>query len=73
MCRVPSDLVSETLRGDDGNFIADLLVGVEIESKSWVELLDDDSRGSLGGLRSYFTHVVLLLSISEFFILGSPC
>ena len=59
MCGVSSDLVSETLRGDDCDFIADLFVGVEVEGESWVEFLDDDSRSSLGGLRSDLTHDVL--------------
>lgn len=58
MCRVSCNLVSESLRRDDRNFIADLLVGVEVQSQSWVELLDDDSRRSLGGLRSDFTHLI---------------
>jgi len=34
----PGDFVAETLGGDDGDFIAYFFVGVEIESKTRVEL-----------------------------------
>jgi hypothetical protein len=44
-----SDFVSQSLRWDDRDFVTDLLVGVEIESESGVELLDNYSRGSLDG------------------------
>lgn len=45
-----SDLVAKTLRGDDGDLIADLLVGVEVESKTRVVLLDHNARSTLDGL-----------------------
>lgn len=48
-----SNLVSKTLGRNDGNLIADLLVGVEIESKTGVVLLDNNSRSSLDGFGSY--------------------
>jgi hypothetical protein len=45
-------LVAEALRGDDGDFIADALVGLEIESELGVVSLDDDLSGLLDGLYS---------------------
>jgi hypothetical protein len=38
-----SNLVAKTLGGNDGNLVADLLVGLEIESKTGVVLLDKDT------------------------------
>ena len=38
------NLVAESLGGDDGDFIADAFVGLEIEGEAWVVLLDDDAR-----------------------------
>jgi len=45
-----SDLVAKALRGDDGDLIRDLLVGVEVESKAGVVLLDDHTRSTLDSL-----------------------
>lgn len=56
MCRVSCNLVSESLGRDDGDLVTYFLVGVEIQSQSRVEFLDDDSRSSLGGLGPDFTH-----------------
>jgi hypothetical protein len=42
MCRIAGDLVSEALRGDDGNLVADSLVGLEIERELRVVPLNDD-------------------------------
>jgi len=53
---VSSDLVAETLRGNNGNLIADSLVGLEVESQLWVVSLDDDLCGLLDGLGTNATH-----------------
>lgn len=44
------NLVAEALRGNDGNLIADLLVGVEVKGQARVVLLDDDAGSTLDGL-----------------------
>lgn len=44
------NLVSETLRGDDGNLIADSLVRFEVESELWVIPLNDHLGGLFDGL-----------------------
>ena len=49
-------LVAQTLGGDHGNFIADTLVGLEVESQLWVVSLDDDLGGLLHGLGADTTH-----------------
>jgi hypothetical protein len=49
-------LVAETLGGDDGDFIADTLVGFEVEGELWVVALDDYFGGFFDGL------LVLLLA-----------
>jgi hypothetical protein len=46
----PSNLVTHTLGGGDGDLIDDTLVGVEIESETGVVLLDDGTCGFLDGL-----------------------
>lgn len=43
---LPGDFVTQWLRGDDGDFLAYSLVGVEVQRQSSVVLLNDDS-GSL--------------------------
>jgi len=45
-----SNLVTHTLGGGDGDLIDDTLVGVEVESKTGVVLLDDGTCGFLDGL-----------------------
>ena len=45
-----SDLVAETLGGDDGNLGSNLLVGLEVQSQTRVVLLDEDLGGSLDSL-----------------------
>ena len=47
---IVAHLVAETLRGNDGDFIADALVGLEVESELWVVPLDDHFRGLFDGL-----------------------
>ena len=51
-----SYLVAETLGGNDGNLIADSLVGLEIEGELWVVSLNDDLSGLLDGLGTNATH-----------------
>jgi len=45
-----SDLVAETLGGDDGNLGSNLLVGLEVQSQTRVVLLDEDLGGPLDSL-----------------------
>jgi hypothetical protein len=54
---IVSYLVAKTLRSNDGNLIADSLVGLEVESQLWVVSLDDDLCGLLDGLGANATHV----------------
>ena len=49
-------LVAEALRGDDGNLIADALVGLKVERQAGVVPLDDDLGGLLDGLGANATH-----------------
>lgn len=51
-----SYLVAKTLRCNDGNFIADSLVGLEVQGELWVVSFDNDLCGLLNGLRSDSTH-----------------
>lgn len=44
-------LVAKTLRGDNGDFIAYSLIGLEVEGEFWVVSFDDDLGGLLHGLR----------------------
>jgi len=50
------DLVAKALGGNDGNFIANTLVGLEVERELWVVPLNDDLGGLLDSLRSDATH-----------------
>lgn len=43
-------LVAETLGGNDGDLIADTLVGLEVEGEAWVVALNEDLGGLLDGL-----------------------
>lgn len=45
-----ADLVAKTLRGDDGDFIAYALVGLEVKSELWVVAFDDNFGRLLDGL-----------------------
>lgn len=51
-----SYLVAEALRGNDGDLIADSLVGLEIEGQLRVVSLNDDLGGLLDGLGTNATH-----------------
>lgn len=44
------NLVAQTLAGDDGDLLADLLVDVKVHRQAGVVLLDDHPRGLLNGL-----------------------
>jgi hypothetical protein len=57
MSGVSGNLVPETLRGNDGNLIADPLVGLEVERELGVVTLDDDLGGLLDRLCSDTTHI----------------
>jgi len=46
-------LVAQALAGDDGDFIADTLVGLEVESQARVVALDDHLGALLHGLGAY--------------------
>ena len=52
MRNVASDLVSHSLGGEDGDFIDNSLVRVEVKRQSSVVLLNDHPGGSLHGLGS---------------------
>merc|ERR550539_2001758 len=52
----PGNLVAERLGGNEGNLLNDPLVGVEIEGKLGVVLLDDDPGSLLDGFGSDATH-----------------
>lgn len=56
MCGVSGNLVPQALRGNDGNLIANPLVGLEVERELGVVTLNDDLGGLLDGLRSDATH-----------------
>lgn len=46
-----SHLVAKTLRGDDSDFIANALVGLEVEGELGVVSLNDDLGGLLDSLK----------------------
>lgn len=52
---VTSDLVSESLGLDLSDLRGESLVGLEVQSKLWVVLLNEDLGGSLNGLSSNST------------------
>lgn len=53
---ISGNLVAQTLGGDDGNLVADPLVGLEVERELGVVTLDDDLGGLLHGLGADATH-----------------
>lgn len=53
---VKTDLVAETLAGNNGNFITDALVRLKVEGELGVVALDDDLGGFLDRLCPYATH-----------------
>lgn len=55
--RLRTDLVAQALGGNDGDFIADALVGLEVEGELGVVALDDDLGRLLDRLRPDATHV----------------
>ena len=52
-----SYLVAKTLGSNDGNLIADSLVGLEVEGQLGVVPLNDNFGGLLNGLSTNATHV----------------
>jgi hypothetical protein len=50
-----SNLVTKTLGLDDGNFIKDLLVDLEVKSKTRIVLFNNDTRSLLDSLGSNTT------------------
>lgn len=56
LCASRANLVAEALGGNDGNLIADALVGLEVEGQAGVVPLDDDLGGLLDGLGTNATH-----------------
>lgn len=55
-CDKSGDLVPQSLRGDNGNLLSDLLVNLEVQSQLLVVSLDDLTSCSLYGLGSYSSH-----------------
>lgn len=51
------NLVPQRLSGDEGHFLDDPLVGVEVQGQLSVVLLDDDPGGLLDGLGADATHL----------------
>jgi hypothetical protein len=60
-----SNLVSETLTWDNSDFITDFLVGLEIESKTWVVLFDEDTGSLLNGFSSDTTMTLSILTLNK--------
>ena len=48
-------LIPETLASNDSDFIADTLVGLEVQSQFWIITFDYDFGGFLDGLRANAT------------------
>ena len=53
------DLVAETLGGDDGDFLGDLLVQLEVQGELGVVLLHDLASGALHSLGTDATHLTI--------------
>lgn len=53
---VVANLVAQALGGDDGNLIADALVGLEVQGETGVVPLNDDLGGLLDSLGANATH-----------------
>lgn len=58
---VTSDLVTQSLGLDNGDFRSQSLVGFEVKSQLGVESFDEDLRGSLNSLSSNTTLVLLVI------------
>jgi len=61
MGSISRNLVAKTLRRNDGDLVANSLVGLEVESQLRVVSLDDDLCGLLDGLGTNATHVCGIL------------
>lgn len=55
--QVIANLVAEALGSDNGDLIADALVGLEVQGELRVVPLNDDLGGLLNGLGTNATHV----------------
>jgi hypothetical protein len=64
-CVVSSHLVAQALGGNDGNLIADALVGLEVESQLGVVTLNDDLGGLLDSLGTNATHFCGMCVLAE--------
>jgi hypothetical protein len=64
-CVVYSHLVAQALGGNDGNLIADALVGLEVESQLGVVTLNDDLGGLLDSLGTNATHFCGMCVLAE--------
>lgn len=51
----PSNFVAQRFSWNDGNFLADTLIGMEVHCQSRIVFLDDDLSGLLDSLRTYTT------------------
>ena len=60
-----SYLVAQALGGNDGNLIADALVGLEVESQLGVVTLNDDLGGLLDSLGTNATHFCGMCVLAE--------
>lgn len=58
---IAGNLVAQSARRNNGNLVADSLVGIEVEGQSRVEPLDDALGGLLHGLCSNATHLGCLV------------
>lgn len=58
-------LVAQALGGNDGNLIADALVGLEVESQLGVVTLNDDLGGLLDSLGTNATHFGGMCGLAE--------
>ena len=60
-----SDLISQTLRGDDGDLLDHAFIRVKVQRELGVVFLDDLTRRLLDGFRTNTTHVVVLRLLIE--------
>ena len=65
MSDISSNLVSQTLGGNNGDFFGDLLVQLEVQCELLVVLLNNVSGGSLNSLGSDSSHVSLAVEKFE--------
>jgi len=66
-------LVAQALGGNDGNLIADALVGLEVESQLGVVTLNDDLGGLLDSLGTNATHFCGMCVLAEEEVVEERC